>query len=319
MPMKDFRVAKSFGYGSSDWMFLAWWNVIQDIQNCSLMIIKKFIKFIICGAMVCMALQGCNKTKVIQKGSINSLHTDTTVALIENNQESPNCHVTLDFMYLQPSSTEDSLSMDINKILQRTTFGTDFQNMPPQTAITTAQKQYITTYRKDLLSFYEADLKSGIKKDEMPPWYNHEYNIVAELSLSKDSIYNYTVSNYQYTGGAHPNTFASWTNINANTGKELKRADVFTDGSDKAIIQLIEKHLLSEVNNRLETDTITTIQGLWDNGVLLNVDLYVPENFLITDDGVKFLYNRYDIAPYVMGDFELNIPYAEIENLMKIK
>ena len=284
------------------------------------MTIKKLYKTtLVCGIFACFAMQGCTETNVVTKGDISCLQADTTIALKEGSKHSPSCHVTIDFMYLKPSSKADSLSTKINQTLQRVTFGTDYMAMSPEKAMAKVQVQYATNYRKDLLTYYEADLKEITGKEEMPPWYNHEYNITSELKIARDSIYNFAVTNYQFTGGAHPNTFSNWTNISAKSGNELKKTDVFVDGSEKDIIQLIGKHLLTEVNQRLETDTITTLQSLWDNGILLNVDLYVPDNFLITDEGILFLYNRYDIAPYAMGDFQLNIPYAEIENLMKIK
>lgn len=284
------------------------------------MILKDFFKTTIaCSAFACITLQSCTETSVITKGSIHSLQADTTAALVIGSSDSPGCHITLDFMYLQPSAKADNLSTQINHTLQRVTFGTDYMNLSPEETIIEVQNNHITKYRKDLLSYYEADLKSGKTKENLPPWYNHEYSITSELKIARDSIYNYSVTNYQFTGGAHPNTLATWININANTGQVLSKADVFTEDSDKKIVELISKHLLADVNQRLETDTITSLQGLRDNGILLNVDLYVPDNFLVTDEGVTFLYNRYDIAPYAMGDFQLNIPYAEIENLMKIK
>ena len=266
-----------------------------------------------------LGLYSCTQTMDMGKGEISSLQADTTIALKVEHKNSPNCHVSLDYMYLRPSADNDSLSRKINQTLQRITFGTDYSNLQPEEAIDKVQNEYAKSYRKELMSYYDSDIKSGMKTEDLPPWYNHEYTITTELTLARDSIYNYVVTNYQFTGGAHPNTYATWININANTGKELKKADVFTADSDKKIIELLGRHLLADVNQRLETDTITSLQGLWDNGILLNVDLYVPENFLLTDEGVKFLYNRYDIAPYVMGDFQLTIPYAEIENLMKIK
>lgn len=272
-----------------------------------------------CFIGACISFQGCTQHGQPSKSEITSLQADTTIFLKSDNQDSPSCNVVIDFMFLKPSSARDSVSLRINQILQRTAFGTEAAQMNPQDAVNYITNHYLTTYKKNLLPYYEADLKKGLKKDELPPWYNYQYNITSELSLARDSIYNYTVTNYQFTGGAHPNTFSSWTNINAHSGKILKKTDVFTEQSDKAIIKLIGKHLLTEVNKRLETDSITSIQGLWDNGILLNVDLYVPENFLITDQGIKFLYNRYDIAPYFMGDFQLTVPYAEIENLMIIK
>ena len=275
--------------------------------------------FIACNIFACVTMLGCTETSTNTKGEISSLQSDTSVLLKPEIHNSPACNVAIDFMFLKPSSDKDTLSVQINQSLQRIAFGTDYLKLSPQEAVKEVTHNYVSSYRNDLLSYYEADLKSGTAHEEMPPWYNYQYNITSELTLARDSIYNYAVTNYQFTGGAHPNTFAVWANINANTGKELKKSDVFIEATDQEIIKLIGKHLLKEVNNRLETDTISSIQGLWDNGILLNVDLYVPDNFLITAEGVKFLYNRYDIAPYVMGDFQLTIPYAEIENLMKIK
>lgn len=272
----------------------------------------------VCGALSCTLLQGCSDKKIMPKGEISSIQADTTVFLKPGNKQSPSCHVAIDFSYIRPGSEQDSLSMQINHQLQRIAFGTNFMKREPEEAIKAVKSYYSSTYVKELESLYDADLKNGAKFDQLPSWYNFEYDISSEIKTSRDSILNYSVTHYENTGGAHPNTYITWANINSHTGKVLTRSDVFTKGSDKKTIELITKYLLKEVNRRLETDTIKTLQGLQDNGMLLNVDLYVPENFLITEEGVTFLYNRYDIAPYVMGDFQLSIPYAEIEKLMKM-
>ena len=276
-------------------------------------------KSIVMGLFFCITFQSCTENKFIVKGEISSIQADTTAYLIKGNAKSPTCNVIIDYMYLHPSADNDSLSHSINRILQRITFGSNYTKNSPLEAVTSVKKDLVTQYRNKLSEFYTADLKEGMHEDELPSWYNHEYNIASELKLVRDSIYNFSVTNYEYTGGAHPNTTIQWVNINANTGKELKKSDVFIEGSDKKIIQLITDHLIAEANKKLETDTITSIDGLRENGILLNVDLYVPDFFLITEEGISFLFNRYEIAPYVVGDFQLNIPYAEIENLMKIK
>ena len=65
------------------------------------------------------------------------------------------------------------------------------------------------------------------------------------------------------------------------------------------------------------TDTITSIAGLQSIGILLDTDLYVPENFVLGKDGVSFYYNRYEIAPYSAGDFNLMIPYDKLDDCFK--
>lgn len=67
----------------------------------------------------------------------------------------------------------------------------------------------------------------------------------------------------------------------------------------------------------METDTITSVEGLQSVGILLDTDIYIPENFLLDKNGVTFYYNRYEIAPYAAGDFSLTVPYDEISAYLK--
>ena len=38
--------------------------------------------------------------------------------------------------------------------------------------------------------------------------------------------------------------------------------------------------------------------------------------FVITKDGVKFLFDRYELAPYSNGDFNVTLRYSEIEDVL---
>jgi hypothetical protein len=40
------------------------------------------------------------------------------------------------------------------------------------------------------------------------------------------------------------------------------------------------------------------------------------DNFTLADNGIVFLYNRYEIAPYVFGEIILEIPYEEINDIL---
>ena len=66
----------------------------------------------------------------------------------------------------------------------------------------------------------------------------------------------------------------------------------------------------------VDRTTLTCVEGLQAVGILLDTDLYVPDNFLLEKEGVTFLYNTYDIAPYYMGRFQLTVPYEEINTYL---
>lgn len=271
------------------------------------------------GLFSSLMLQGCIETKTSSPAKVSSIQSDTLVTLKEGDQNSPKCKISIDFMYLEPGSENDSVSGSINSILQRMAFGANYSSMQPSEAVSKVIRKYAADYQKELVKYYEADIHNGMKPDELPAWYNYEYEISSYLKMNNDSIWNYSVTAFQYTGGAHPNTIIKWSNILASSGKELTKDMVFKKSKEKEITALIMKHLIKEVNTRLETDTITSVDGLRENGALLDVDLYIPDNFMLEEGHVSFLYNRYDIAPYAMGEFIIEVPYAEIETMMRLK
>ena len=125
------------------------------------------------------------------------------------------------------------------------------------------------------------------------------------------------MTDFQYTGGAHPNTTITCLNINQETGKILKEDDVFNEKDTASICKLIMNELIKEVNQRMDTDTITSLDGLQSMGILLDTYLYIPSNFLLEKEGVTFYYNRYEIAPYSAGDFRLTVNYDDIQSYLK--
>lgn len=266
-----------------------------------------------------LMFQGCIDTKTVNPAKVSSIQSDTLVSLKAGDSNSPQCRISIDFMYLEPGSETDSISQEINSILQRVAFGANYSSFLPAEAVKETVRKYSTDYQKELIKYYEADIHNGMKPEDIPEWYNYEYEISSELKLNPDSIWNYSVTVFKNTGGAHPNTSIKWSNILASTGKELTKDMVFRKDKEKEIIGLIMKHLIEEVNTRLETDTITSVEGLRENGALLDVDLYIPDNFMLREDCVSFLYNRYDIAPYSMGAFLIDVPYAEIETMLRLK
>lgn len=269
-----------------------------------------------CGAVACLSIQSCQNTETAKPAKVSSIQADTLVALKAGDKASPKCKVSIDYMYLEAGDEKDSISAIINSKIQSIAFGDAYGKMTPKEAIPAVVGKYTKDYRDKLTKFYEADIHNGVKPEDIPAWYNYEYEITSELSLNNDSIWNFSVSTFMDTGGAHPNTTIKWANLLARSGKVLTKDVVFRKDKEKEIVGLIMKHMIDEVNQRLETDTITSIEGLKENGALLDVDLYIPENFLLLEDRISFLYNRYDIAPYSMGEFIIDVPYAEIETML---
>ena len=107
---------------------------------------------------------------------------------------------------------------------------------------------------------------------------------------------------YEDTGGAHGTYFASGTNIDVNTGNEIQLTDVVSD-VDK-IIPEIEKVLKEKYSDQLYDP---------EEDHPLKEYKIQELNWVITYDGIGFLFNQYEVAPYASGVLECDIPFTEEE------
>ena len=132
---------------------------------------------------------------------------------------------------------------------------------------------------------------------------------MVEVTYSDSSYLGLSMSNFSYTGGAHPNTFVSLKIFDKTTGNELQLDDVVKNTNSVKI--------LAEKNFRKQYEILPkgslNEQGFWFEG-----DKFVlPTNIGISNDGLEFYYNPYEIAPYSMGPSNILLPFSEIKNLMK--
>ena len=112
-----------------------------------------------------------------------------------------------------------------------------------------------------------------------------------------------------YTGGAHSNYRATYHCFSVISGKKLALEDIITD--EQELTSRAEKKFRAMKNLR-EADSLK------DAGFWFDSDTFaLNDNFGVTETGLLFFYNPYEIAPWAMGSTELAIPFEEIRTLLK--
>lgn len=144
---------------------------------------------------------------------------------------------------------------------------------------------------------------------ESPASYELEIN--GSVLLNDKKIITAELSTYIFTGGAHPNSFSRYFIFDAQTGKRLKVNDIFITGFEEKLNKLIDKKYRKE-NNLSDKDKLN--EG---NGMLFENYIHFNDNIAILKDGVKFLYNKYEIAPYAVGEIEIKFNYSELSEILK--
>lgn len=124
------------------------------------------------------------------------------------------------------------------------------------------------------------------------------------------SKYVITVSSasYQYMGGAHGSSHISFDNIDLRNGSIIQESKLFKAGYKIKLATLIQTEVERRNKSKVEDEHIA---------LLVDISEIQPnENFHLSKEGIVYVYNQYEISPYVQGIVEITIPYNKIKPLL---
>lgn len=134
-----------------------------------------------------------------------------------------------------------------------------------------------------------------------------QYLIPSELEF-----FSVATERYVFSGGAHGNTTAVFTTIDAKTGRALEAGDLFSEGWEKALEPLLRAEAL-----RLLAGTAENERGRLSDYGFFEETIKPSLSFFLCRSGVGFHYDRYALAPYASGDFTFVLPWRELGKVLK--
>lgn len=121
------------------------------------------------------------------------------------------------------------------------------------------------------------------------------------------SLELFSINGYRYMGGAHGVGFVLYQVLNTETQKMISLDDILLSNKKEKLTKLAK----AEFANFLKrADT-----SLEENANYAEFKL--TDNFTFTKDGLRFLYQPYEITPYAMGMPELTISYDKLKGVIK--
>lgn len=154
------------------------------------------------------------------------------------------------------------------------------------------------------------EYQSFIKDTELSiPW---TYEMTSRVMLNTPHLFCLRLSEFTYTGGAHPNTHTVFLNFNARTGAALSLNDFLLPGYEAKL--LVEAEKAFRQKNGLSPQANLREQGFeFSNG---NFDF--PNQFCLTKEGILFYFNAYEAGrPYALGPTKFIVPYNNIKSLIR--
>lgn len=161
-----------------------------------------------------------------------------------------------------------------------------------------------TEYIKELKEFYDP-------ANEYPETFAYEY--IQSGLISEDApegIIVYTNKVEMYTGGAHGGAMINYINFVEATG-ELITCEMLFGDKVEAVKKLIKEQIIkdNDCKTQAELEEKRSIFALGD--VFIN-----DNNFRIDKDGILFIYNPYDIAPWSEGFISAKLSYEQLKGLI---
>ena len=121
-----------------------------------------------------------------------------------------------------------------------------------------------------------------------------EAQIDGEVLYQSDEIITIALTIYTNTGGAHGVSTITFANFDTISGESLNTLDIFNNVS--AVHDISKQYFYEEIKGK-EADYFNPN------------DFELPANIGFSEDGIVFLYNVYEIAPYSSGITEFTIPF----------
>ncbi len=160
---------------------------------------------------------------------------------------------------------------------------------------------------KEQLEGFKKEYLEGMKEiPDMSMWYIDQGNTIDE---SYRDFVVLSTGQEVYSGGAHGSVYMTYDLIDRESGKVLKLKDIVADL--KGFTKIAEKYFR-------KTNEIDPSQSLTDAGYWFEDGFYCSENFYFDGEKMIFIYNQYEVAPYVMGMPGIEIPLKEIKSYLRI-
>lgn len=240
---------------------------------------------------------------------------------LEGDSTNPYCDIRVDFVY---PITSTGVSPDtLQLFFIENMLGTSYNTLPPLQAVEAYVENYIENYSYDAETYRDA-VNDMIELNALIPGIDltdSEHNVNESFysyyeTLSNSIIYNrYGVISFQIEqsnnkGGA--TSYVSYHNyvIDVNSGQQVLENELFRAGYDQALQNLIIASLLEE-------NSVKSVDELEDLGFFGIREIIPNKNFLLTDQGIIYTYNKGEYSAYQLDAPEVFIPYTAIRSLLR--
>lgn len=255
-------------------------------------IITASIFFLSCNQNQSLEFERLNYTKVIR----SSLSKDTTSG-----------YCAVDLLLLYPSKFgNDEILKKIQQEILTYSFDSSYSNYTGRQAVDSFA---ISTFDSFTYFINEA-VKRKIHINNPAVLHNERWEMNTMVLYNEKGILSYELDRYSFAGGAHGMEATQFLVFDLKTGNKLKERDIFEEGFEPKLADMLKKQIMFE--NGFESEEQMLMNGYF------SAENIVPNgNFSVSEEGITYLFNPYEIGAYALGATEVTIPFAKIKFVLK--
>ncbi len=225
----------------------------------------------------------------------------TPIALQAISKKIPSCHDTaclsIDLCYPQVKADVGGINHAIEFEVCKHLTGEDRARHPEMTVEKAATA---------LFQEFE-ELKEG---EDGSSW-QWSYDINTSVYANEFHVLSLALECYSYSGGAHGLPYETRLNFDLRTGERIRLEDILVPDYQAILKADALKYLKLSMQG-------TVTDRLSDLGLSITQEEFaLPENFYLSQAGLSFIYNPYEIGPYAMGFVEVFLPAKVVRKAMR--
>jgi len=209
--------------------------------------------------------------------------------------DAPQCSVSIQL----ESCKSEKVGTAIDRLIARRLF--DIDSIGLQQAADSFARQYVRLYQEEMRPFYRDD--QAVK--ERKKWYDYRYNVKMSHTSRRSHTVSCIIDVERYEGGAHSVENQFVVNFDTRSGKQITIGQLMVEGYEGRLCTMLTDELMKKTGTK-------SIDELRDKGYLQGCEMTVPDNYIIGDDAITFIFNPYEIASRDKGFTEIKIEKNEL-------
>lgn len=147
-------------------------------------------------------------------------------------------------------------------------------------------------------------------QDTSVTYMTYSVEAICEMLLNAPRYLSMEISSYSYMGGAHGMGYVSLFTLHKADGRAVQELTEIV--ADTAALRPLVEQAFLEANRAKEVDGEVSLESL-----LLEPDmpLPLPLNFCVVPEGIRMIYNPYEVTAYALGPTDFVLAWEQLGRL----